>query len=96
MEFTREGEVVHEWSLHDIVDPAEVPGRELCAVDFEDYRDWAHGNGIVLDEANNRVLVTARHIDLLFAFRYEADADGPSRRAALVASARRGDPAARG
>ena len=46
-----------------------MPGRELCAVDFEDYRDWAHGNGIVLDEANNRVLVSARHIDLLFAFR---------------------------
>ncbi len=78
MEFTREGEVLHEWSLHDIVDPAEVPGRELCAVDFADYRDWAHGNGAVLDEANNRVLVTARHIDLLFAFRYEDDASGPS------------------
>lgn len=78
MEFTRTGEVRHEWSLSDIVDPAEVPGRELCAVDFEDYRDWAHGNGAVLDEAGNRVLVTARHIDLLFAFRYEADAEGPS------------------
>jgi hypothetical protein len=78
MEFTREGEILHEWSLSDIVDPAEVPGRELCAVDFEDYRDWAHGNGAVLDEANNRVLVSARHIDLLFAFRYEDDAEGPS------------------
>ncbi len=78
MEFTREGEVLHEWSLSDIVDPAEVPGRELCAVDFDDHRDWAHGNGAVLDEAGNRVIVTARHVDLLFAFRYEADADGPS------------------
>lgn len=77
MEFTRDGEILHEWSLSDIVDPAEVPGRELCAVDFEDYRDWAHGNGAVLDEAGNRVLVTARHIDLLFAFRYEDDASGP-------------------
>jgi len=78
MEFTREGEVLHEWSLSDIVDPAVVPGRELCAVDFEDYRDWAHGNGALLDEANNRVIVSGRHIDLLFAFRYEDDADGPS------------------
>lgn len=77
MEFTRDGEILHEWSLSDIVDPAEVPGRELCSVEIEDYRDWAHGNGAVLDEANNRVLVTARHIDLLFAFRYEDDADGP-------------------
>ena len=55
-----------------------MPGRELCSVDFEDYRDWAHGNGIVLDAAGNRVIVSARHIDLLFAFRYEDDADGPS------------------
>jgi hypothetical protein len=78
MEFTRDGRILHEWPLHEILDPAEVPGRELCSVDYEDHRDWAHGNGIVLDEAGNQVIVTARHIDLLFAFRYEDDADGPS------------------
>ena len=78
MEISREGEVLHEWSLHDLIDPAVVPGRELCAVDFEDYRDWAHGNGIILDAEHNRVLVSARHIDMLFAFRYEDDANGPS------------------
>ena len=78
MEFTREGEVLHEWSMVDTIDPAEVPGRELCSVDYADYRDWAHGNGIVLDEANNRVLVTARHIDTLYAFRYLDDESGPS------------------
>jgi len=78
MEFTREGEVLHEWPLHDIIDPARIPGRELCAVDYADYRDWAHGNGIVLDREHNQVVVSARHIDLLFAFRYEADANGPS------------------
>jgi hypothetical protein len=78
LEITREGEIVHEWPLHEVVDPAEVPGRELCAVDFEDYRDWAHGNGIVLDREHNQVIVSARHIDLLFGFRYEDDADGPS------------------
>jgi hypothetical protein len=78
MEVTRDGEIVHEWPLHDVIDPALIPGRELCAVDFADYRDWAHGNGIVLDRERNQVIVTARHIDLLFAFRYEADANGPS------------------
>jgi hypothetical protein len=78
MEFTREGEVLHEWSLSDVIDPAQVPGRELCAVGFADYRDWAHGNGIVLDAPNNRVLVSARHIDMLVAFRYQDDANGPS------------------
>jgi len=78
MEFTRDGRILHEWPLHEVLDPAEIPGRELCSVDYEDYRDWAHGNGIVLDEADNQVIVSARHIDLLFAFRYEDDADGPS------------------
>ena len=78
MEITRDGDVVHEWSLSDIIDPAQEPGREICSVDFEDYRDWAHGNGIVLDAARNRVIVSARHIDTLFAFRYEDDANGPS------------------
>jgi hypothetical protein len=78
LEITRDGDVVHEWSLSDIIDPAEVPGRELCEVDYEDYRDWAHGNAIVLDAANNRVIVSARHIDTIFAFRYEDDANGPS------------------
>lgn len=78
MEVTRDGDVVHEWPLYEIVDPAVVPGRELCAVDYEDYRDWAHGNGAVLDVERNAVIVTARHIDLVFAFRYRADADGPS------------------
>jgi hypothetical protein len=78
LEITRDGEIVHQWPLHDIIDPAEVPGRELCAVDYEDHRDWAHGNGIVLDREHNQVIVSARHIDLVFAFRYEDDADGPS------------------
>ena len=78
MEITRDGDIVNEWSLHDVIDPAQVPGRELCAVDFEDYRDWAHGNGIVLDRENNQVIVSARHIDQLFAFRYADDAGGPS------------------
>lgn len=77
-EITYEGEVVHEWSLSDVVDPAEVTGRNLCSLDAEDYRDWAHGNGIVLDRERNEVIVTARHIDMVFGFRYEDDADGPS------------------
>lgn len=75
---TRDGEVLHDWPLHEVVDPAAVPGRVLCAEETDDYRDWAHGNGAVLDVTGNRVIVTARHIDLLFAFRYLADESGPS------------------
>lgn len=76
VEFTPDGEVVNEWSLRDVIDPAEVPGVELCT--DESLRDWTHANGAILDEERNAVIVTARHIDMLLAFRYAEDEDGPS------------------
>lgn len=39
MEVTPEGEVVSEWPLFEVIDPAEVPGRELCAVDDDTYHE---------------------------------------------------------
>jgi arylsulfate sulfotransferase len=77
LEFAPDGEIVHEWLLSDIVDPMEVPGTEMCS-DDQEYRDWAHANAAIIDEEHNAVIVSARHIDLLVAFRYEDDAEGPS------------------
>jgi hypothetical protein len=77
VEFTPEGELVHQWALSEIVDPRQVPGAVLCEEDAE-YRDWAHANGAIIDPARNAVIVTARHIDLMVAFRYQDDAEGPS------------------
>ncbi len=77
LEFTPEGEIVHQWALSEIVDPMEVPGTEMCS-DDQDYRDWAHTNAAIIDAEHNTVIVSARHLDLLIGFRYEDDADGPS------------------
>jgi hypothetical protein len=77
IEFTPEGELLHEWPLADVIDPEDVPGTALCR-ETGDTRDWAHANGVILDEERNAVIVTARHLDLTFAFRHEDDAAGPS------------------
>jgi hypothetical protein len=77
LEFTPEGEVVHEWSLADVVDPADVPGAVLCT-DPGGSRDWAHSNGVILDPERNTVIVSARHLDLTIGIRHEDDGDGPS------------------
>ena len=77
IEFTPEGEVLHEWPLADVIDPEDVPGTALCR-ETGDTRDWAHANGVILDEDRNAVIVTARHLDLTLAFRHEDDAAGPS------------------
>lgn len=77
LELTPEGEVLHEWPLADVVDPADVPGAALCT-ETGQARDWAHTNGVILDEAHNSVIVSARHLDLVIAFRHDADDEGPS------------------
>lgn len=71
VEFTPEGEVVNEWLVGDVVDRLSVASTEPCD-------DWAHTNGVILDEERNAVIASARAINLLFAFRYEDDEDGPS------------------
>ena len=76
VEFERDGTVVREWPLADVIDPADVPGTDLCVPGPK--RDWAHANGAVLDPERNAIIVTARHIDMLFAFRYQDDERGPS------------------
>jgi hypothetical protein len=77
IEFTPAGEVVNQWIVSDIVDPVEHPGSALCGPDGG-LRDWAHTNAVVLDDEANALVVSSRNLDLVFAFRYEADDDGPS------------------
>jgi hypothetical protein len=76
VEFERDGAIANEWSLRDVIDPAVLPGTDLCLP--SSVRDWAHANGAILDEDRNAVIVTARHLDLLLAFRYRDDGAGPS------------------
>lgn len=86
----RSGAIVREWRLLDVVDPLRRPGTHLCAGGLRhtppiwfypeaDYpRDWSHGNAVVLDQSRNTLLVSARHLDAIFALRYEEDATGPA------------------
>lgn len=84
------GAILDQWRLLDVVDPLRRPGTHLCAgglrhtppINFypdADYaRDWSHGNSVVLDERRNALLLSARHLDAVFALRYRADDDGPA------------------
>lgn len=83
-----DGAVVSEWSLFDLVDPLEaldiIRPSEFCSMYLEDLypemgaRDWTHANAVVLDEGRNAVLVSVRHLDQVFAIRYQDDENGPA------------------
>lgn len=83
------GEVLREWSMVELLRPFDDPERFVCPFDSPvtyallyvkdpQVRDWAHVNAAVLDEERNAILVSLRHADLVLAFRYEDDEEGPS------------------
>lgn len=82
------GEVVNEWSLFDYVDPLDtldvIKPAEFCSQYLSDVypdieaRDWTHSNAVVLDEGRNALLVSVRHLDQVFAIRYQDDDSGPA------------------
>jgi hypothetical protein len=81
-----DGAVVNEWSLFDLVDPLSdlerIRPAEFCSQYLGDVypdlgaRDWTHANAVVLDEARNAILVSARHLDKILAIRYQDDENG--------------------
>lgn len=85
IEYTPEGEIIHEVSLFDAIDPREQPGSQQCnlkadaiATGDDVFVDWSHANSATLFEAENTVLVSARNLSSVMALRWEADDDGPS------------------
>ncbi len=80
------GEVVFEWSLFDFTDPLDtlevIKPAEFCSQYLADVypdhepRDWTHANAVVLDEERNALLVSVRHLDQVFAIRYQDDHTG--------------------
>jgi hypothetical protein len=85
------GNVVREIPIADVLQPQSEPAdANICGIDLPqivpnffyvdlgEARDWTHGNSVVLDEERNALLVSIRHLDAVFAFRYEADDDGPA------------------
>ncbi len=82
VELTPEGEVVQEWAISDVYDPLERPGTDMCALPVaiappnwfyqydEEVRDWTHGNAAIVDEDNNTLIVSLRHLDAVIGLRY--------------------------
>lgn len=88
VEFEADGTIVSEWSLFDYVDPVDtldvIRASEFCSPYLADVypdrpaRDWTHANAVVFDEARNALLVSVRHLDQVFAIRYQDDEEGPA------------------
>ncbi len=84
------GEVLDEFNLFDYFDPRDDPSAyNLCGLPFDFVfpnwlyrgidalaRDWTHTNGIEVDEANNALIVSVRHLDALIALKWKDDANG--------------------
>ena len=71
LEFTRDGTMVHEWKLLDILDPYRITYGSLAGywsregydhVEGGTY-DWGHSNGIVYDARDDSYIVSFRHQD---------------------------------
>ncbi len=84
LEFTPEGEIVHQVPLLDSLDPVAQPGVAMCEtktddlVDPDPYVDWSHANSATLFEDQNAVLVSARNLNSVMALRWRDDAQGPA------------------
>ncbi len=69
VEFTREGAVVNEYRLLDLLDPRRVcyGSRSSYWVrrGYPDSCDWSHANGLAHDPADDGIVVSLRHQDCL-------------------------------
>ncbi len=69
VEFTRDGEIVRDIKLFDLLDPYRIgyglndPFWHMRG--YEGGVDWAHANGIAYDASDNSYLVSVRHQDAL-------------------------------
>ncbi len=84
------GAIVEEFNLFDYFDPRSDPASfNLCGLPFDfvfpnwlykgtdnQARDWTHSNAVEVDEANNALLVSIRHLDAVIALRWKDDDDG--------------------
>jgi arylsulfate sulfotransferase len=85
LEYTPEGEIVHEVHLLDSIDPVAHPGIAQCETKTDAlvtgnqaYVDWTHANSATLFEEENAVLVSARNLNAVLALRWQDDEQGPA------------------
>ena len=69
LEFNRDGTVVKEMKILDILDPYRLSWDSLGNFWSPTYmtttRDWSHGNAVVIDPADNTYVMSLRHQDAL-------------------------------
>ncbi len=65
VEFTKEGEVVNQWKILDMLDPHRIKYNNLT---LEKGLDWTHGNSVFYDERDNSITVSFRHQDWIINF----------------------------
>ncbi len=69
VEFRRDGSIVNEWRLLDLLDPYRVSYDSL--LNFWDgvygmpTVDWSHANAVILDDSDDAVIVSCRHQDVV-------------------------------
>lgn len=77
VEFTRNGNIVRETKLLDILDPYRVVYNSLAGFFNDAYGvttlDWSHGNAVVLDRADNSYIVSLRHQDAVVKIRRDTN-----------------------
>ena len=67
VEFDRDGTIIREWFLLDILDPLRISYDSLSAFWTSTYgvegttRDWSHANAVIYDEQNDAFIVSVRH-----------------------------------
>ena len=70
VEFSRDGAVLNEWKLIDLLDPYRIGYDSLDSLwDFVypeavgGTRDWSHGNAVIYDPNDDSIIVSVRHQD---------------------------------
>ena len=75
LEFTRDGRIVNQWSLFDLLDPYRIGygsldgfWSSLYGAPADGTRDWTHGNAVFQDSSEDSILLSLRHQDALVMF----------------------------
>ncbi len=75
VEFARDGSIVNEWKLMDMLDPERIGYDSLLPIWDWAYpqadggtKDWSHGNSVFYDSADNSIIVSLRHQDAVVKF----------------------------
>ena len=70
IDFDRDGRILREWSLFDILDPFRIGYDSLSGIWNQIYswiadgtRDWSHANAVIEDASDDSIIVSLRHQD---------------------------------